>query len=236
MERGQSGWMSGWTNEWMNERASEWLNEERRRKSEQRRKGMAKWQPLWNVTHSNTHAFAYAHRHTCPCMPPIRTVSPHEHKRDRNGEINKKAISDYILQHLFFPKIDLGYLMLPLNNILTFIHKVSLLNYWGRKRDLDFLLFGCFTCVPYADMHSITRYAPGLFSPRSSSLFLLSVSLFRSLARSRFSFSLSARLHPSYTLSATILCSLPLHEWEHSFHIWCSMCRLNVAWHLCTRA
>lgn len=70
---------------------------------------------------------------------PIECCASDTQKRTK---INKKrTISDYILQHLFFAalKIDLGYLMLPLNNILTFIHKVSLLNYWGRKRDFEFL-------------------------------------------------------------------------------------------------
>lgn len=73
-------------------------------------------------------------------------------------KINKKKNDIWLhFTASFFPKIDLGYLMLPLNNILTFIHKVTLLNYWGRKRDLDFLFFfasleWCSVCV-YAGGH-----------------------------------------------------------------------------------
>lgn len=127
--------------------------------------------------------------------------------------------------------------MLPLNNILTFIHKVSLLNYWGRKRDLDFLLFGCFTCMPYADMHSITRYAPTFstpsFPPRSYPLFVVSFvrSLVGSLARAMLILTLLCDCTlPTFTLQS--LCPIPLL----SFHIWDTMCRLNVAWYLCTQA
>lgn len=110
----------------------------------------------------------------CDTLMPITIATLYGQKRDRNGEINKKAISDYILQHFFsLPKIDLGYLMLPLNNILTFIHKVSLLNYWGRKRDLDFL-FGCFCPGVYGGMH-ITQYLTTRYAPRS--LYFLPLSL-----------------------------------------------------------
>lgn len=124
------------------------------------------------------------------------------HERDRNGE--KKTISDYILQHLFSPKIDLGYLMLPLNNILTFIHKVSLLNYWGRKRDLDFSFFGCFTCATHSK-YSITSHGtrPFLF---------LSLS-FRFVCSSFFTFCIHFVPH------------FVFHSLVHSLHTWNKMRR-----------
>lgn len=48
-------------------------------------------------------------------------------------------------------------LMLPLNNKLTLIHKVNLLNYWARKRDLGFLFrrYRCLPCTPVSTIHPI---------------------------------------------------------------------------------